>query len=126
MKQLLIALIVLALTLGFCVFSCCHVRSRTADTLADLRLARVQAERGDFTAAADAVLSAQERWNANGRFYQVVLRHDAVDAVATGFASLYSYAQSGDGDDFSATCAELLCRIQRLRRMQLPALENIL
>lgn len=126
MKQLCIALLVLALTLGFCVFSGCRVRECAADSLGDLRLARVQAERGDYENAADAVLSAQERWHANERFYQLVLRHDAVDEISVGFAALYSYALSEDADDFSASCAELVCRIQRLRRMQLPVPENIL
>ena len=126
MKQLLIALLTLALSLGFCVFACQYVRAHTAVSLDDLRLARVQAGDGDFSAAADAILSAEQRWRANEPFYQVVLRHDEVDAVTTGFSSLYQYALAEDADDFAAVCAEMIARIQQIRRMQLPLAHNIL
>lgn len=126
MKQVLIALLTLTLALAFCVFSCWYVRDRAASTLDELRLAQVQAGRGDFENAADAVLAAGQRWHANERFFDVVLRHDEVDDVSAAFSSLHQYALLEDGDDFAASCAELIERVQRIRQMQLPLASNIL
>ncbi len=126
MKQVLIALLTLTLALAFAVFACWYVRDRAAGTLSELRLAQVQAGRGDFENAADAVLAASQRWHANERFFDVVLRHDEVDAVSVGFASLQQYAQAESRGDFAAACAELIERVQRIRQMQLPLVSNIL
>ena len=48
MKQVLIALLTLTLALAFAVFACWYVRDRAAGALSELRLAQVQAGRGDF------------------------------------------------------------------------------
>ena len=56
----------------------------------------------------------------------MVLRHDEVDAVSVGFASLQQYAQAESRGDFAAACAELIERVQRIRQMQLPLVSNIL
>ena len=125
MKHLLIALLTLALTLAFCVFACAQVRSEALTTLNTLRLAQIQAERQDY-AAADAVLSAGESWKAQERFFDIVLQHSEVDDVTTGFSSLYQYALLEDGDDFAASCAEMISKIQHIRQMQLPTFANIL
>ncbi|CDB87554.1 putative uncharacterized protein [Firmicutes bacterium CAG:170] len=126
MKHLLIALLTLALTLAFCVFACAQVRSEALTTLNTLRLAQIQAERQDYAAAADAVLSAGESWKAQERFFDIVLQHSEVDDVTTGFSSLYQYALLEDGDDFAASCAEMISKIQHIRQMQLPTFANIL
>lgn len=126
MKQVLIALLTLTLALAFSIFACWYVRDRAASTLSELRLAQVQAGRGDFENAADAVLAAGQRWHANERFFDVVLRHDEVDAVSVAFSSLHQYALVEDSDDFAACCAELIERVQRIRQMQLPLVSNIL
>ena len=118
MKHLLIALLTLALTLAFCVFACAQVRSEALTTLNTLRQ--------DYAAAADAVLSAGESWKAQERFFDIVLQHSEVDDVTTGFSSLYQYALLEDGDDFAASCAEMISKIQHIRQMQLPTFANIL
>ena len=126
MKHFLIALVTLAVTLAFCIFACASVRQSTQIPLGSLRLAQIQAARGDFDGAADAVQAAEARWKRDEAFYDIVLRHEDVDAVGTGFSSLYQYALARDHDDFSASCAEMIARIQHIRRMQLPAVYNIL
>ena len=94
MKHLLIALLTLALTLAFCVFACAQVRSEALTTLNTLRLAQIQAERQDYAAAADAVLSAGESWKAQERFFDIVLRHSEVDDVTTGFSLTVTVTRS--------------------------------
>lgn len=125
MKQILIAVVTLALTLAFCLFSSWFVREQAGLTLGELRLAQVQAGRDDFENAADAVLAASQRWHKNERFFDTTLRHDDVDGVSAGFASLHQYALAENRDDFAASCAELIEKLQRIRQMQLPLISNI-
>ena len=125
MKHLLIAFLILALCLGFCIWSCFYVRGVISPVLDTLRLARVHALEGNFSAAHDAVEQAGEVWGGHESIFGVLLRHAETDEIQCSFSALREYAATRDADDFSAACAELIVRLQHLRGMQLPTAANI-
>ena len=42
------------------------------------------------------------------------------------FAQLEQFVKLGDQDDYLAACQELIARIEHVRRMELPAVENVM
>ena len=49
-----------------------------------------------------------------------------VDEVVALFAQLEQFVKLGDQDDYLAACQELIARIEHVRRMELPAVENVM
>lgn len=125
MKHLLIALLILALCLSFCIWSGSYVRRAVAEPLNTLRLARTHAEGGDFDRAYDAVELAAQQWHSREALYCVLLHHDETDCVQRDLAALREQARRGEGDDFADTCAQLITQLQHLRALQLPSAGNI-
>ena len=125
MKHLLIAFLILALCLSFCIWSCLYVRAAVSPVLDALRLARTHALDGNFAAARGTVEQAGELWGSYEGLFGVLMRHNETDEIRSSFAALREYADFEDADDFSADCAELIVRLQHLRTMQLPTVANI-
>ena len=126
MKYTLLSLGLLALCLVFCLFSMQTVTvtcERTSDALqASLSAVQKQA----LSQAEDALSEAETLWQEKAAFFGIVLRHEQIDEIVTGFAELHQYAQIGDLDDYQATCARLLTALGHLADMEKPTLENIL
>ena len=125
MKHLLIAFVILALCLSFCIWSCLYVRAAVAPVLDALQLAQVHALNGSFSDARSAVERADRLWRGEEPLFGILLRHDETDEVLCSFAALREYAETRDTDEFSAGCAELSVRLQHLRSMQLPSVSGI-
>lgn len=126
MKHFLIAVLLIALTLAFCLWSAAAV-SEAAEPVQKLLTAAQKALRGeDFEAAGKFAEMADAAWQKNEVLFGILLRHDETDAVMRQFAALTEYAAAKDADDFSAACAELLRQLQHVKSMQLPTVQNIL
>ena len=94
MKHLLIALLILALCLSFCLWAGSYIRRTVAEPLNALRLARTHAENGDFARAQDAVEQAMSLWQQREAVYCMLLHHDETDCVLRDFAALHEQAQT--------------------------------
>ena len=125
MKHLLIALLILALCLSFCLWAGSYIRCTVAEPLSTLRLARTHAENGDFARAQDAVEQAMSLWQQREAVYCMLLHHDETDCVLRDFAALHEQARRGEADDFADTCAQLIVQLQHLRATQMPSAANI-
>lgn len=125
MKHLLIAFVILALCLSFCIWSCLYVRAAVAPVLDTLRLARVHAMDGNFAEARRTAARAGTQWGSYEDLFGILLRHDETDEILCSFSALQEYAALEDADDFSAGCAELIVRLQHLRSMQVPSASGI-
>ena len=125
MKHLLIALLILALCLSFCLWSSGYIRRTVAEPLSTLRLARTHADGGDFDRAYDAVEQAAQQWQRREAVYCVLMHHDETDGVTRDLAVLREQARRGEADDFADTCAQLITQLQHLRALQLPSAGNI-
>lgn len=126
MRHTMLALFILLLCLGFCLFSMLQIRAVCQKTLLLLSLAQQAGEQNDFSAAAQALARAERCWKGSERFFGLSLTHEAIDDILTRFAALSQYASLSDRDDFLAGCAELSCAISHIRQMELPSYENIL
>ena len=126
MKYTLLSLAVLALCLAFCLFSMYTVLSACEGTMQALNDSLSAVQRQALSEAEDALARAEAIWTEKEAFFGVILRHEEVDELVTGFAELRQYAQLGDLDDYQATCARMITALRHLRDMEKPTAENIL
>ena len=125
MKHVLIACVVFALCLAVGLFSLFYVRASGAQTNELLERSIRQAETEDYTGAAASLRQAKEVWEgASGS--GIFLHHEEVDEVIALFAQLEQFIRLEDLDDYLAACHELTARLEHIRRMELPTVENVM
>ena len=126
MKQTRIAAIVFALAMAVGLLSVFSVRAAGAQTNALLSRSAAAAEDERYDDALRALSAAKDAWEGRETLLGVFLHHEEVDEVVALFAQLEQFARLGDQDDYLAACHELIARIEHVRRMELPTVENIL
>ena len=125
-KYSLIAAVIVLLCLAFCLVSAFTVRGVCERVIGLLDRSILCARNGDLSGAARALQAAEKIWSAREAFFGVVLRHEEMDQVFTGFSSMREYVRLQDLDDYLALAAEMVSSLEHLRDMELPLLHNIL
>ena len=114
----------LCLAVGLC--SVFYVRASGERTNELLTASVRQAEREEYEAAAASLEQARETWEGRETWLGIFLHHEEVDEVVALFAQLEQFVKLEDQDDYLAACQELIARIEHVRRMELPAVENVM
>ena len=118
MKHILIACLVFALCLAVGLFSLFYVRASGEQTVELLERSIRQAEGENYTAAAV--------WEGRETILGIFLHHEEVDEILALFAQLEAFIKLEDLDDYLAACGELTARLEHVRRMELPTVENVM
>lgn len=126
MRHVLISVLIFAVLLVFSIWSCVAVQNAATPVVRLLTAAQKSIAAEDFKNAGKFAEMANEAWKKNETLFGILLRHDETDEVMRHFAALQKNAETEDRDDFSSTCAELLCQLSHISSMQIPSLENIL
>ena len=126
MKHILIACLVFALCLAVGLFSLFYVRASGEETVALLERSIRQAEREKYTAAAESLQQAKRLWEGRETGLGIVLHHEEVAEILALFAQLEQFIRLEDLDDYLAACSELTARLEHIRRMELPTVENVM
>ena len=117
---------VFALCLAVGLFSLFYVRASGAQTNELLERSIRQAETEDYTGAAASLRQAKQVWEGRERILGIFLHHEEVDEVIALFAQLEQFIRLEDLDDYLAACHELTARLEHIRRMELPTVENVM
>lgn len=126
MKHVLIACLVFALCLAVGLFSLFYVRASGKETVALLERSIRQAEGENYTAAAASLQQAKQVWEGRETILGIFLHHEEVDEILALFAQLEQFIRLEDLDDYLAACKELTARLEHVRRMELPTVENVM
>ena len=126
MKHILIACLVFALCLAVGLFSLFYVRASGEQTVALLNRSIRQAEEAQYAAAAESLQQARRLWEGHETVLGIFLHHEEVDEVIALFAQLEQFIRLEDLDDYLAACHELTARLEHIRRMELPTVENVM
>ena len=126
MKHILIACLVFALCLAVGLFSMVYVRASGEETVALLERSIRQAENEAYADAAESLRQAKELWEGRETLLGIFLHHEEVDELLALFAQLEQFIKLEDLDDFLAACHELTARLEHVRRMELPTIENVM
>ena len=126
MKHILIACLVFALCLAVGLFSLFYVRASGEETVTLLERSIRQAEEEQYTAAAESLRQAKQLWEGRETVLGIFLHHEEVDEILSLFAQLEAFIKLEDLDDYLAACGELTARLEHVRRMELPTVENVM
>ena len=85
-----------------------------------------QAEGENYTAAAASLQQAKQVWEGRETILGIFLHHEEVDEILALFAQLEAFIKLEDLDDYLAACGELTARLEHVRRMELPTVENVM
>lgn len=126
MKYLYIGISVLAVLLAVCVFSNLWAATALDGAQASLSAALDALDRGDFSAAVTHGADAAAQWERRKNVFSVLSDHEALDEISVGFSALHAYAAEREVTEYRARCRELLLRLARLSRADLPFYYNFL
>ena len=126
MKHILIACLVFALCLAVGLFSLFYVRASGEETVTLLERSIRQAEEEQYTAAAESLRQAKQLWEGRETVLGIFLHHEEVDESLALFAQLEAFIKLEDLDDYLAACGELTARLENVRRMEMPTVENVM
>ena len=126
MKHILIACLVFALCLAVGLFSLFYVRASGEETVSLLERSIRQAEEEQYTAAAESLRQAKQLWEGRETVLGIFLHHEEVDEILALLAQLEAFIKLEDLDDYLAACGELTARLEHVRRMELPTVENVM
>ena len=126
MKHVLIACLVFALCLAVGLFSLFYVRASGEETVTLLERSIRQAEEEQYTAAAESLRQAKQLWEGRETVLGIFLHHEEVDEILALLAQLEAFIKLEDLDDYLAACGELTARLEHVRRMELPTVENVM
>ena len=126
MKHILIACLVFALCLAVGLFSLFYVRASGEETVTLLERSIRQAEEEQYTAAAESLRQAKQLWEGRETVLGIFLHHEEVDEILALVAQLEAFIKLEDLDDYLAACGELTARLEHVRRMELPTVENVM
>lgn len=105
-------------------FLCACVRRGNGVTLLERSIR--QAEEEQYTAAAESLRQAKQLWEGRETVLGIFLHHEEVDEILALFAQLEAFIKLEDLDDYLAACGELTARLEHVRRMELPTVENVM
>ena len=126
MKHILIACLVFARCLAVGLFSLFYVRASGEETVTLLERSIRQAEEEQYTAAAESLRQAKQLWEGRETVLGIFLHHEEVDEILALLAQLEAFIKLEDLDDYLAACGELTARLEHVRRMELPTVENVM
>lgn len=126
MKHILIACLVFALCLSVGLFSLFYVRASGEQTNELLERSIRQAEGENYSEAAELLRQAKGLWEGRETILGIFLHHEEVDEILALFAQLEQFIKLEDLDDYLAACNELTARLEHVRRMELPTIENVM
>ena len=76
--------------------------------------------------AAASLQQAKQVWEGRETILGIFLHHEEVDEILALFAQLEAFIKLEDLDDYLAACGELTARLEHVRRMELPTVENVM
>lgn len=126
MKYIYWSLACFLLMLALCLYSSACVMNAVQDTTQLLEAAVEAEQRGSKKDLLQNIHAAGSAWKSHELFFGTVLRHDEVDSVMEEFSRLESYAATQDQDDFLSNCNALIARLEHIRQMEKPSLQNIM
>ncbi len=122
MKYFYIGLLIFAVLLSACFLTSREIGRRTGRLECALRQALAAAEDADAGASAYHTGRALRLWHRDRGLFSCFLSHSYSEEISEDLEEL----QTVSGREYRRTCRRLLQRLENIRRMDRPVLENIL
>jgi hypothetical protein len=117
---LLAALLAASLLLGNATEAVHHRPAKDLDKAAEAAL------KEDWPLAAALCQRAEKHWQKHRNLTAALARHDPIEQIDIGFATLKDYARCADTVSFAATCSQLAQQLRSLPQSHTSSLWNLL
>lgn len=126
MRAFYIPLGLLAVILGFSLWTGRYVELRTEHWIALLEETEESARQENWEAAAVQLDRAYEDWDSSQTFFHTIMEHDELDKAEDLFAGAFAVCREEDGADFHQLLAQLMQQLGLLAETQQASIKNIL
>lgn len=126
MKALTIPAALLALILGFSLWTGRYVELRTDHWSALLEQTGSAARREDWPAAREQLGQTYRDWQSSQPFFHTIMEHDQLDEAEVLFQGAIAVCEERDAADFHLLLAQLISQLRSLAETQSISIQNIL
>lgn len=126
MKSLYIPLGVLAVILGFSLWSGRYVEQRTEQWNSLLEQVDQAGRQEDWAAARDQMEGVYRDWQSSQTFFHIIMDHDELDDAEDLFAGAFAMCREEDDADFHQLLSQLRTQLNLLSETQQASIKNIL
>ncbi len=125
MKFALIGLLILSITLSLSLFSSMKVSGDIREILELLEACEYRADLGDWSSAFEYSGEAMTKWEDNGTFFAIVMKHDGIDEVYSLLLEMEEYMRLEKHTEFKAANIKAQTRLLQLNDEERVRLINI-
>lgn len=126
MKAFYIPAGLLAVILGFALWTSQYVEQRTAHWTALLEETEHLAQQEDWEKAEKHLEKAYADWDSSQTFFHTIMEHDELDEAENLFSGAFAVCQEEDSADFHMLLAQLMGQIRLLSETQSLSIKNVL
>lgn len=126
MKAFYIPVGLLAVILGFSLWTCRYVEQQTSHWSELLEEAQALAQQEEWGQAERQLEAAYEAWDASQTFFHTIMDHQELDEAENLFAGVFAVCREQDGADFHMLLAQLMGQLRLLAETQSVSVKNIL
>ena len=126
MKALFIPTGVLALILGFSLWTGRYVEIQTNQWLELLEAADLPAQENDWQLAEGRLRQVYGSWKSCQTFFHIIMDHDALDDAEESFAGAFAVCREAGSADFHMLLAQLAVQLELLAETQSVSIKNVL
>lgn len=126
MKSLYIPAGILAVILGFSLWSGRYVEQRTGHWSALLEQADQRGRQEDWEAAREQMEKTYQDWQGSQTFFHIIMDHNELDEAEDLFAGAFAMCREEDDADFHQLVSQLIKQLELLSETQQASIKNIL
>ncbi len=126
MKYFYIPAGLLAVILGFSLWTCRYVEQRTDHWTGLLEEIEEMARQEDWNRAEEHLEAAYDDWNGNQTFLHIIMEHEELDEAENLFAGAFAVCREEDDADFHMLLAQLRKQMHLLAEQQCVSIKNVL
>ena len=126
MKAFYIPVGLLAVILGFSLWTGQYVEQRTAHWTVLLEEIEGLARQEDWEQAEKQLETAYADWDSSQTFFHTIMDHDELDEAESLFAGAFAVCREEDGADFHMLLAQLMGQLRLLSETQSLSVKNVL
>lgn len=126
MRRLWFSVALLAVIFGAAVGNSLYLKSLTETLTSLLAAAEEAAGDGDWDGATELTLDALSHWQERELYLYTTLRHSDTDEVYTCFREVEGFLSTREPQEYAASNARLIARLELLQEMEHLDLKNLL
>ena len=126
MKAFYIPAGLLAVILGFSLWTCRYVEQRTSHWSALLEEIDGLARQEEWGQAEERLKAAYADWDASQTFFHTIMDHNELDEAENLFAGAFAVCREADGADLHMLLAQLMGQLRLLSETQSVSIKTVL